>query len=508
MKFLLIITGMFLFSMPSISQFRHELSIYGGGGLSTLLYNFSAVPTSPLSGTYAFLFESRSAELGYAGHAGANYFVFFSNQFGIGTGAEISLYRAEASLNKFKEIYNTSDPEGAGFQFKSRMLAYREKQEAWLLNIPLMLQFQTAGNVRFFLSAGGKVALPLLATYDIKDVQLINSGYFHDENYNYDEQQFIGFGRFKINKKETLDMNIAYLLSAETGVKFRLSDGFSLYAGIYCDYGLNTLVSSKKEHLVNYSTVRVPGNYLENNTFRVNSVLNASVGEQANHPFVDKTIPLAAGLRLRFAFGLGRTNGIDNSSTPEVHWWNEQADNTPAIMADDQPLQAQRMPESGVIPLEPAAPRQQEPSPPSIVTPQRPALQEPLPVPMPQRPVQQPPYSQPPQYSQPLPQQAAMETLKETLSDFPFNQVKVSTGDKVILHRKIIVLRENPQLRIICEGYAGYRESQQLALKRAEAVKAYLVENGIPAHRIVATSVNSTDWSRGDNGRVEFIITN
>lgn len=50
----------------------------------------------------------------------------------------------------------------------------------------------------------------------------------------------MGFGTFenKTFKTEKLSLQTAVLLSAETGMKWKLNEALRLYSGIYFDYGL------------------------------------------------------------------------------------------------------------------------------------------------------------------------------------------------------------------------------------------------------------------------------
>ncbi|HET7230660.1 MAG TPA: OmpA family protein, partial [Longimicrobium sp.] len=84
---------------------------------------------------------------------------------------------------------------------------------------------------------------------------------------------------------------------------------------------------------------------------------------------------------------------------------------------------------------------------------------------------------------------------------------------------KAIVLRSNPGVRIRIEGHADQRGSTEynlaLGQRRAEAVRAYLVNLGIDGSRLATTSygkerplVEGDDedaWAR--NRRAEFSVT-
>jgi peptidoglycan-associated lipoprotein len=72
---------------------------------------------------------------------------------------------------------------------------------------------------------------------------------------------------------------------------------------------------------------------------------------------------------------------------------------------------------------------------------------------------------------------------------FDFDSWKIRADQKASLDSNLALLKENPQLHVILGGHADERGSRQynleLTAKRAEAVKDYLITNGIAAERIV-----------------------
>jgi outer membrane protein OmpA-like peptidoglycan-associated protein len=108
-----------------------------------------------------------------------------------------------------------------------------------------------------------------------------------------------------------------------------------------------------------------------------------------------------------------------------------------------------------------------------------------------------------------------------TLSSALFDTGKsvLKPGAKATLGRIAKQLQTNPDLRISVEGHTdnigGVAMNQTLSEKRAEAVRAYLVSQGVPADRITAVghgeeqpvASNKTAAGRQQNRRVELIIT-
>ena len=277
------------------AQSKHEFSIYVGGGLSPLNYSASV----------------GEQKQGFGGLAGLGYQFFFSPNWSIGTGAELSLYNSTFKLNDLLVKERVFDIENEIFEFKSRMSNYKEQQTSVFLQIPLMLQFQTGGKHRFYMAAGGKVGIPVIKTYKSTDATLQNSGYYSYESYTYTTQTFLGFGTFTGRGSEgDFDFKMAFFASAETGIKWRLSSNISLYSGVYLDYGLNNVVNKQASPFIDYA-----GN------LKLNSILHATYRDSRNQlqRYVDKVTPLSMGIKVRLAFGSGGRKTVRKAvATPVV----------------------------------------------------------------------------------------------------------------------------------------------------------------------------------------------
>lgn len=86
------------------------------------------------------------------------------------------------------------------------------------------------------------------------------------------------------------------------------------------------------------------------------------------------------------------------------------------------------------------------------------------------------------------------------------------------LNEIFLILKENPDGILIIEGYAssdGSEEyNQDLSIKRAESVRNYLISQGIPEERLIASGFgendpiadNNTEQGRASNRRVQFKV--
>jgi outer membrane protein OmpA-like peptidoglycan-associated protein len=107
-----------------------------------------------------------------------------------------------------------------------------------------------------------------------------------------------------------------------------------------------------------------------------------------------------------------------------------------------------------------------------------------------------------------------------TLGDvlFEFNQADLKAGSMQKLYPLVTFLQENPTRNVVIEGHTDNIGSdaynQDLSERRAEAVRNFLIQNGIRAERTTAqgwgksypVTSNDTEAGRQQNRRVEIII--
>ncbi|MFN3598521.1 MAG: OmpA family protein [Aquificaceae bacterium] len=101
---------------------------------------------------------------------------------------------------------------------------------------------------------------------------------------------------------------------------------------------------------------------------------------------------------------------------------------------------------------------------------------------------------------------------------FDFNKANIKRDYIPLLNEVVKILKENPNVRVKIEGFTDDIGSKtyndKLALKRAQAIRDYLIKAGIPADRIEVAGFgkeryiadNKTPMERFTNRRVEFIV--
>ena len=102
---------------------------------------------------------------------------------------------------------------------------------------------------------------------------------------------------------------------------------------------------------------------------------------------------------------------------------------------------------------------------------------------------------------------------------FDFNKYEVKNKVKGSLNTLAKALEENPDIRIKIDGYTDFIGSEgynlELSVKRAKAIKNYLVDRGVKSSNISIEGYgkqnpianNATAAGRAKNRRLEFIIS-
>jgi outer membrane protein OmpA-like peptidoglycan-associated protein len=101
---------------------------------------------------------------------------------------------------------------------------------------------------------------------------------------------------------------------------------------------------------------------------------------------------------------------------------------------------------------------------------------------------------------------------------FEFNKATLTKESETILWRAYRALAANPKVRVVITGHTdnvgGQKFNQNLSLKRAQAVKNWLVKKGIPSRRMRTVgrgenepvASNKTEEGRAENRRMEFYV--
>ncbi len=102
--------------------------------------------------------------------------------------------------------------------------------------------------------------------------------------------------------------------------------------------------------------------------------------------------------------------------------------------------------------------------------------------------------------------------------NFESNKATLTKDSEIMLQKAYDALVTDPDVRVVITGYTdnvgSQKHNQVLSLKRAQAVKNWLVKKGIAPNRMTAVgrgqnepiSSNATDEGRAENRRIEFYV--
>ena len=210
---------------------RTEITINAGGGVS----GFQTQPT-----------EGKSSQ-SWTATLGAGFHFFFNPQWGIGTGVNFAAYNGGMTIANYTTVQSTTNlVTGNALEFRVSTPNYREQHQAMMATVPLMLQFQSKGKTIIYAAVGGKAGFPFLAKSRSRG-RITTTGYYPDLYVTYDDMPEYGFVTNQPfpKDKSDIELNTAFMASAEIGVKKLLVNKMNLYIGLFFDYGLNDILTKQ-----------------------------------------------------------------------------------------------------------------------------------------------------------------------------------------------------------------------------------------------------------------------
>jgi hypothetical protein len=218
--------------MTAQTKTKTELSLYAGGGLSTLQYSGVA-----------------SSGFGIGGHVGVGYDFYLFPRWSFGAGVEMSLLNAKAELATLNDAYAANDGVD-NFVFLSTVTNYSEKIQIYFLQVPVMVHYHypIGKSTSFVVGLGGKVGIPLINSTDGGSEQAKTKGYYPAYDLMLEMPKFQGFGTFDdLKAVNSPSFKTAFMVSAEAGVQWGLSNDWGIYVGGYLDYGVNSIINEPQD---------------------------------------------------------------------------------------------------------------------------------------------------------------------------------------------------------------------------------------------------------------------
>jgi outer membrane protein OmpA-like peptidoglycan-associated protein len=483
------------------------ISITLGGGNTGINYSLQGIDPGVRDGSNRHL-------LGGLGKIEYSY--YFTRHLGISLGGGISYYRTSGIYSGVHEGMNNAinlgpqidiDETGINnYDLLVRLFNWEERQECYLVDIPLMIRYQHKFGDRqkhgLYISVGAKAQIPIKTQYSIIDSKYsdINdsdnwrlniSGYYEEKGLELGDpfadsyvESSTGFGMHTspgkdLGWKDEFGMLNSWTGTFEAGFLFGLSRRVDLTVGGYIDYGFNNLKKGAGKSLL-----EAPESYLPDAGGEVgygikyNGMLNSDKITSYHLMSYGGTV----GLRIK----LGKLHNPDpfDDEYHEQKTIERELEKKSASGIDPSTVSVD------VKGVENALDRIEN------------LMQEMV------------KNQQPDAELQAIKSQIwKIDTVYSTIFDdglstsernvmteriyFDYSKYNIREDDKLTLDKKAEILKSNPKLRLRILGntcdLSGDRINIPLGLNRANSAKQYLIDKGIDAHRIVVATQASND---------------
>lgn len=266
---------------------RHYIDFYAGGGVSSLGYD--------LLGGYETITPSFTV--------GAGYTYYFLPWMGLQTGLGFTRYSSNAHLTDEMVWTPLTDYQGDLYEHHITFDRWKERQQAYLLEIPIGLRFQPIKKkVGLYAALGAKLGIPVLADYRHRQGSLTHYGVYPDWNLEVRDLP----GRFETETTETLVeasvkeqiRKVNAVAYAELGMAFRTGERADIYLAAYAHYVLNNFsaVSNDERTALGFASDK-------NNAYGFMQPYNGLIG--TNH--IGSMHPWTAGLKAGISIYPGLT---------------------------------------------------------------------------------------------------------------------------------------------------------------------------------------------------------
>jgi len=269
---------------------------------------------------------SRKGQLGYGFEVKYSY--FFNPHWGVSTGVGFSRYATKGKLKGSLaegDFYNLGplidddlEERPINFQLRTRVTNLEEKQTAWLINVPIMANYQTyfgdSSRWGLYGGLGIKLQFPVNTKFRIRnghDSQLNVSGFYEGIPTDMGSPQNPpvpqhGYGTINDpnaslgwDDKSKLKMGIAG--TAEFGFMIDLGKDMDLMLGGYLDYGFTDIKKKSGQQLFTAPTVYHPAaDNRIGNGISYNGMMNSTA--------TGKIRPISYGAKIALRFNIWKSN--------------------------------------------------------------------------------------------------------------------------------------------------------------------------------------------------------
>ncbi len=224
------------------SEHDNYIGVNFGGGLNTALYK-------PANGTQG---------LGFGFDAGLHYGHFFNKTVGLGVGLQFSWANAYATYNwneVTEGLTHASNP-NTPYNLTTGFNDFVERQNIGYLSIPVEVLFRKTLNNRaaFIGGVGLALDLPLYGKYIAKSGSYSTTGVFPAlGSYAFSDMPEHGFSTYTTTQdaKWNNRAKVGGSVIADLGFRVALNDHWGMYFGLYAGYGFtNLLAQAKTEEMI------------------------------------------------------------------------------------------------------------------------------------------------------------------------------------------------------------------------------------------------------------------
>lgn len=240
------------------SDLDNYIGVSFGGGLNSMLYN---------------TVDGKSG-LGFGFDAGIHYARFFNRWIGLGFGVQYTNSNANITYN-WSEVTpgmvhpsNTNTP----CDFTTSFNNFRERQNVGLISIPVEVMFRkvVSDNWAVIFGAGLQLDLPIYGNYIAKGGSYTTTGVFPELGpHVISDMPEHGFSTYNTAQNAKIN-NLAKVggsVIADLGGRVALSKNWGLYIGVYAGYGFTNLLAGAKTETVVAINPADPSKINYNGTF-------------------------------------------------------------------------------------------------------------------------------------------------------------------------------------------------------------------------------------------------
>lgn len=430
------------------SDHNNYVGIYVGGGLNTMLYQ-------PVNG---------QSNMGYGYDAGVQYSHFFNQMVGIGVGAQLSFANAKAKYNWSEVTPGLIHPSNPNqpYNLITSFNNWTENQNLGVASIPVELLLRKVINDRaaFIFGVGASLDLPLYGNYARTEGTYSTTGVFPGlGNYEVKDLPEHGFDTYATTGGAEMKNLASVGASVLTDLGFRVALGnvCGMYFGLYAAYGFTNLIGQAKSDpllVINSGNqIEYHGTFASNETSKAN-LLRAGIKIAVNFGWPRKVEEAEPVEELPTIDEEAERLAREQAERDSIAAAEAEAARLAAERAEAARLAAQKAEEERVAAEQAKAEEQQK-------------------------------------------KRFAIEAINVYFENGG-TEPAIGEEEKVLIEELCEIMKTDNTVKVVVYGHTdNYGDPEQnlryYGLKRAEALKNYMVNKGVPAEQIRCESKGQTE---------------